>query len=188
MNKQRKSNKNKPRLEQRYFEEIRPHIKEELQLSNDMAIPVLSKIVLNAGVKRSVGDTKTFQKIEQVIGMIAGQAPVRTLARKSIASFKLREGMPVGVCVTLRRRIMYEFLDKLISLSLPKVRDFQGVSDKFDGRGSYTMGLKECSIFPEADDLSIDSSFGMSITFHTTAKNDREGKILLQQFGMPFKR
>jgi large subunit ribosomal protein L5 len=189
MSRQSVHDADKPRLEQRYFKEIRAHIRQELQLDNDMAIPRLAKIIVNVGVKRSEGDTKTFQKIEQVIGMIVGQAPVRTLARKSIASFKLREGMPVGVCVTLRRRNMYEFLDKLISLSLPKVRDFQGVPDKFDGRGNYTMGVKEWSIFPEADDLPTESgSFGMSITLHTTAQDDKGGRMLLQQFGMPFKR
>jgi len=189
MAKQTVADNNKPRLEQQYYEKIRPYLKQELQLSNDMAIPRLSKIVLNIGVKRVEGDTKTFQMIEEVVGMIAGQKPVRTLARKSIASFKLREGMPVGVCVTLRRRNMYEFLDKLISLSLPKVRDFQGVPDKFDGRGNCTIGIKEWGIFPEADDLpSGNKTFGMSITLHTTAQDNKGGRVLLQQFGMPFKR
>lgn len=171
-----------------YYNEAAPRLKEVLGLSNIMEVPKISKIVLNIGVKRSVGDNKTFQLVEKTLGEIAGQAPVKTLARKSIASFKIRDGMPVGVCVTLRHEKMYTFLDKLISLSLPKVRDFQGVPTKFDGRGNYNLGIKEWGIFPEADDLSLDSVFGLNVTIHTTAISDQQGYELLKMFGMPFKK
>jgi large subunit ribosomal protein L5 len=176
------------RLEEKYINEIRPSIKEKLQLNNVMEIPKISKIVLNVGVKDAVSDSKVLQKVMAIVGKIAGQAPVRTLSKKSIAGFKLREGMPIGVKVTLRKKRMYEFLDRLISLALPKVRDFQGVPSKFDGRGSYNLGIKEWIIFPEIDYEVSDKLYGMNITIATTAVNDQQGYELLKSFGMPFRK
>lgn len=178
----------KARLEELYIKEIRPNIKEKLKLENVMEIPKLSKIVLNVGVKDAVSDSKVLQTVMSIVGKIAGQAPVKTLSRKSIAGFKLREGMPIGVKVTLRKKRMYEFLERLISLSLPKVRDFQGVPSKFDGRGSYNLGIKEWIIFPEIDYEVTDKLYGMNITIHTTAKDDLAGYELLKSFGMPFRK
>lgn len=179
---------NRSSLEKRYVAEVRPSLVTALGLRNSMEVPKLSKIVLNIGVKRAVGDSKTFQMVEQTLSAIAGQAARKTLARKSIASFKIRDGMPVGVCVTLRRRRMYDFLDKFIRLCLPKVRDFQGVSRTFDGSGNYNLGVRDWSIFPEADDLSLTASFGMNISIHTTAQDDKHAYELLKQLGMPFKK
>lgn len=175
------------RLRARYYKEVRAKLKDVLQLGNIMEVPKLAKIVLNIGVKKSVGDSRTFQLVTKAVGEIAGQLPVRTKAQKSIANFKIRDGMDVGVCVTLRRENMYRFLEKLIELSLPKVRDFQGVSlTAFDRQGNYNLGIKEWGIFPEADDFT--ESFGMNITIHTTARNSEEGYALLKELGMPFKK
>lgn len=176
------------RLEELYVNEIRSQLKEKLGLNNVMEIPKISKIVLNVGVKEAVSDSKILEKIKKIIGKIAGQQPVRTLSRKSIAGFKLREGMPIGVRVTLRKKNMYEFMDRLINLSLPKVRDFQGVPTKFDGRGNYNLGIKEWIIFPEVEYEVTDKLFGLNITFHTTAKEDAHGFELLKSFGMPFRK
>lgn len=174
------------RLEQLYRTKVRPDIQERLQIKNINAVPRLDKIVLNVGVKEAVGDSKAIQNVVQVLGRIAGQAPLRTFARKSIAGFKIREGMPIGVMVTLRGKKMYDFLDKLINLALPKVRDFQGVPSKFDKRGNYNLGIKEWIIFPEAD-LSINEKVhGLNITICTTACDDAHGYELLKSFGMPF--
>lgn len=178
----------KSRLQQLYTTKIRPQLKEALGLDNIMQVPKVVKVVINVGAKEAVSDSRALQVIEQGIVAIAGQAPVRTKARKSIAGFKIREGMPLGLMVTLRQRRMYEFLDKLINLALPKVRDFQGVSPRFDGRGSYNLGIKEWSIFPESDLISGDKLFGMNITIHTTAQNDQHAFELLKSFGMPFRK
>jgi large subunit ribosomal protein L5 len=177
----------KPRLQELYVTKLRPQLKSELGLSNIMEVPKLDKIVLNIGVKEAVADSRILQTVMQMFGNITGQLPVRTLARKSIAGFKIREGMPIGVRVTLRRRKMYEFLDKLINLALPKVRDFQGVSTKFDGRGGYNLGIKEWNIFPEADTTS-EKVFGLNVTIHTTTKEDAHAYELLKSFGMPFRK
>ncbi|MDP3889425.1 MAG: 50S ribosomal protein L5 [bacterium] len=177
----------KARLEELYLTDIRPKLQKKLGLKNVMEIPKISKIVLNIGVKDAVADSKNIQAVIDVFKRISGQQPVRTLARKSIASFKLREGMPIGVKVTLRRKKMYEFLDRLINLSLPKVRDFQGVSPKFDGRGSHNLGIKEWNIFPELEHDAGDKLRGLNVTIHTTAKKDEHGFELLKSFGMPFR-
>lgn len=178
----------KSRLQKRYSEEIRTKLQERLGLKNIMEVPRLSKIVLNIGVKEAVADSKSLQVVEKTLATIAGQKPIRTIARKSIASFKLREGMPIGVSVTLRSNKMYEFLDRLISLALPKVRDFQGVKTKLDGRGNYNLGIREWVIFPELDFEVGKKPYGMNITFHTTATQDDHGRALLEEFGMPFKK
>jgi large subunit ribosomal protein L5 len=177
----------KTRLQELYEKKIRPELGKALVLSNVMEIPRLEKVVLNVGLKEGIGDTKVTQKVADIIGHIAGQKPVLTQARKSIAGFKLREGMHIGVKVTLRRRMMYEFLDRLINLSLPMVRDFQGVSDTFDRRGNYNLGIRDWHIFPEVDYTVTDQSHGLNVTIHTTAKNDAAARALLKAFGMPFK-
>ncbi len=175
------------RLEELYKKEIRPQLLKELELTNIMEAPKLSKIVVNVGAKEAVADTKILKTIADAIKKITGQTPVRTLARKSIAQFKIREGMPLGIMVTLRGKMMYDFLDRFINLALPKVKDFQGLSSKLDGRGNYNAGIKEWSIFPEAES-SVDSHVGgLNVTIHTTAKNDKEGLALLKSFGMPFR-
>jgi large subunit ribosomal protein L5 len=178
----------KARLEETYLQEIRPALQKSLNITNVMEIPHLKKIVVNVGVTGSISDSKLIQAVEQAIAKVAGQSPVRTKASKSIAGFKLREGMPVGVMVTLRRRKMYEFLDKLINLALPKVRDFQGVSPKLDGQGNYNLGIKEWIIFPELEQEGFNEKvFGMNITIHTSAASDAEGFELLKAFNMPFR-
>lgn len=178
----------KARLEELYDTKIRSQLKETLGLKNIMQTPKVSKIVLNIGVKDAVSNTKALQEVERVLALIAGQRPVRTKARKSIAGFKLREGMPIGAKVTLRRKRMYEFLDRLINLSLPKVRDFQGVTTKFDRRGNYNLGIKEWNIFPEVTHEVSEKLYGMNITIDTTATRDEHGLELLKSFGMPFKK
>ena len=178
----------KPRLEVLYKEKLVKELQTELNLSNVMEVPKLSKIVLNIGVKEAVTDSKILGVVERILTSIAGQAAVRTKAKKSIAGFKIREDMPIGVKVTLRRDRMYEFLDRLINLSLPMVRDFRGVSKKFDQRGNYNLGIKEWVIFPEVDYDSANRIFGMNITFHTSADKDEHAYALLKSFGMPFKK
>jgi len=178
----------KARLEELYNTKIRPQLKEDLQLGSIMETPKVSKIVVNVGVKDAVGDSKVLKGIMQVVSEITGQRPVRTFAKKSIAGFKLRSGMPIGVMVTLRRKMMYEFLDRLINVALPEVRDFQGVTRKFDGRGNYNLGVKEWIIFPEIEYKVGDKIYGMNITIQTTAKNDEHSYRLLEYFGMPFKK
>ena len=177
-----------PRLKKKYEEEIRPQLQKDLKLANIMQVPRLEKIVINVGVKDALTNSKAIQVVVDGIARIAGQAPVKTLAKKSIAGFKLREGMPIGVMVTLRKQKMYEFLDKLITLSLPKVRDFQGVTRNFDGRGNYNLGVKEWFIFPEIDYDVTDKTFGLNITLHTTAQDNESGLKLLESFGMPFRK
>ncbi|HHL40170.1 MAG TPA: 50S ribosomal protein L5 [Deltaproteobacteria bacterium] len=177
-----------PRLKQLYSEEIVPRLKEELSLSNVMEVPRLEKIVLNMGLGEAVKDIKVIDAAVRDLTLISGQKPVVTRAKRSIASFKLRAGMPVGCCVTLRGARMYEFFDRLVNFSLPRIRDFRGLSDRsFDGRGNYTLGVQEQIIFPEIDYDKIDKLRGLNITITTTARNDEEGKALLKRLGMPFR-
>jgi len=178
----------KARFQELYEKEIRSKLKKELGLDNIMAVPKIAKIVVNVGVKDAVADSKVLQNVMQVIADITGQKPVRTSARHSVAGFKIREGMPIGVKVTLRKRRMYEFLDRLVTLSLPKVRDFQGIPAKLDGRGNYNLGVKEWGIFPEVSYESSEKSYGMNITIHTTAQNDEHGLALLKSFSLPFRK
>lgn len=179
---------NKARLEELYTSQIRLKLKNDLGLNNIMEVPKVQKIVINVGVKEAINDSKAVQSVYETIAKISGQAPVKTLARKSIAGFKLREGMAIGVKVTLRRKKMYEFLDKLINLALPKVRDFQGVTTRFDRGGNYNLGIKEWSIFPELDMQVGEKVHGLNITIQTSAKTDAQGFELLKSFGMPFRK
>lgn len=176
----------KARLHALYDETLKPELQKTLGIANIHAVPEIEKIVLNVGVKEAVADSRVLNQVMDVIGRIAGQLPVKKEARKSIAGFKIREGMPIGVSVTLRRKKMYEFLDRLINLALPNVRDFQGVSPKFDGRGNYNLGIKEWSIFPEADTSRIEKVHGLNVTICTSSKLDAHAYELLKSFGMPF--
>jgi large subunit ribosomal protein L5 len=176
-----------PRLKTLYADTIRAALKEEFSYKNDMQIPRLDKIVLNMGVGEAVSDSKKIRSAEADLTLIAGQKVVITKAKTSIAGFKLREEMPIGVKVTLRRERMYEFLDRLITVAMPRVRDFRGVNPKsFDGRGNYALGLKEHIVFPEINFDKIDQVWGMDIVICTTANNDAEAKALLKHFNMPF--
>jgi large subunit ribosomal protein L5 len=176
-----------PRLRAHYRDTVRAALKEEFGYKNDMQIPRLDKIVLNMGVGEAVADSKKIRSAEADMALIAGQKPVITKARNSIAGFKVREDMPLGVKVTLRRDRMYEFFDRLITVAMPRVRDFRGVSPKsFDGRGNYAMGLREHIVFPEINFDKIDQVWGMDIVICTTAANDTEAKSLLKHFNMPF--
>ncbi|MEX0845526.1 MAG: 50S ribosomal protein L5 [Balneolaceae bacterium] len=176
------------RLYLQYKEEIRQKLREEFEYENQMAIPKLQKIVINVGVGDAITDKKILDTVVDNVAAITGQQPVTTKAKKSISNFKLREGMPIGCKVTLRQRIMFEFLDRLVNLALPRTRDFQGVPDKsFDGRGNYTLGIKEHTIFPEIDTDKVSKVHGMDITFVTSADTDEEAYALLKHFGMPFK-
>ncbi len=177
-----------PRLQQQYNDTIRAALKEEFNYTNEFQIPKLDKIVLNMGVGEAVGDSKLINSVVEDMTLISGQKPVVTKARKSIATFKLREGMNIGVKVTLRRARMYEFLDRLITIALPRVRDFRGVSpNSFDGNGNYAMGIKEHIIFPEIDYDKVDQMWGMDIVGATTATNDDEARALLARFNFPFR-
>jgi large subunit ribosomal protein L5 len=177
-----------PRLKQRYREEILPALRDEFEFANVMQVPGLTKIVVNMGVGEAARDSKLIEGAIKDLTAITGQKPQVTKARKSIAQFKLREGMPIGAHVTLRGDRMWEFLDRLLSLALPRIRDFRGLSPKqFDGRGNYTFGLTEQVMFHEIDQDRIDRSRGMDITVVTTATNDDEGRALLKQLGFPFK-
>lgn len=177
-----------PRLRQMYEEKVRASLQEQFGYKNPMQVPKLDKVVINVGVGEAVADKKKIDKVVDEITAIAGQKPVVTRARKSIAGFKLREGMPLGVKVTLRSERMYEFLDRLITIAMPRIRDFQGVNPKsFDGRGNYAMGLKEQIVFPEVDYDKVDQIRGMDIIICTTASTDDEAKALLAGFAMPFK-
>ena len=177
--------RSKSRLDELYITKLRLELQKELGKVNIMEVPQLGKIVVNVGVKEAVKDSRVLQKVVDVVSKITGQIPVKTKAKKSIASFKVREGMPLGVKVTLRRKNMYEFLDRLINLALPKVRDFQGISIKFDRQGNYNLGIREWNIFPEADREEL--VHGLNVTFDITTKNPEEGYALLKSFGMPFK-
>lgn len=177
------------KLQQKYKDEIVPSLKEKYQIKNINQIPKITKVVLNVGAGEAVSNHKSLEFIANDLTIISGQKPVITKAKKSIAGFKLREGMPIGVMTTLRRKKMYEFLERLISISLPRVRDFKGVSNKsFDGAGNYTLGVKEQLIFPEIDYDKIDKIRGLSITIVTTAETDDQAKTLLEGLGMPFRK
>jgi large subunit ribosomal protein L5 len=176
-----------PRLRQLYAEQVRAALKEEFGYKNDMQIPRLDKIVLNMGVGEAVSDSKKIRAAEADLTQIAGQKPVVTKAKQSIAGFKLREDMPIGMKVTLRRDRMYEFLDRLVTIAMPRIRDFRGVNPKsFDGRGNYALGLKEHIVFPEINFDKIEQVWGMDIVICTTANTDAEAKALLKHFNMPF--
>ncbi len=178
----------KPRLQTRYREEILPALHQQFAYPNVMQVPGLTKIVVNMGVGEAARDSKLIEGAVKDLTAITGQKPQVTKARKSIAQFKLREGMPIGCHVTLRGDRMWEFLDRLLSLALPRIRDFRGLSDRqFDGRGNYTFGLTEQVMFHEIDQDRVDRSRGMDITVVTTATNDDEGRALLKQLGFPFK-
>lgn len=178
-----------PRLQQFYRDNVVPALRKEFALTNVMQIPRLEKIVLNMGLGKAVQNQKIIEAAVVELGMITGQKAVITRAKKSIATFKLRENAAIGAMVTLRKNRMWEFADRLINLSLPRVRDFKGVSPKaFDGRGNYTLGLREQIIFPEIDYDKIDEIKGMNITFVTTAPNDDQGRALLRELGMPFRK
>ena len=176
------------RLREKYSKEIKSQLQKELGLENVMAVPKLEKIVINMGLGEATQNVKMMDPLVADLGAIAGQKPVVTKAKKSIAAFKLREGMPIGAMVTLRGDAMYEFLDRLISVALPRVRDFRGVSSKsFDGRGNYTLGLRDQLIFPEIDYAKVDKIKGMNVTIVTSAKDDNGARTLLKYFGMPFR-
>ncbi len=176
-----------PRLQERYEKDVLPALMKQFDIKNVHAAPKLEKIVVNMGVGEAVGDSKKIQAALNDMAAITGQKPVITRARKSIANFKVREGMPLGVKVTLRRNQMYEFLDRLITIALPRVRDFRGLSGKsFDGRGNYAMGLKEQIVFPEIDYDQVDEIRGMDIVICTSADNDEQAKALLAGLNMPF--
>jgi large subunit ribosomal protein L5 len=178
-----------PRLKVKYDTEVRDALQEQLGLGNVMQVPRLEKIVINMGVGAAVGQPSLLEGAVKDLTRIAGQKPIITRARKSIANFKLREENPIGTKVTLRGARMWEFLDRLISLAIPRVRDFRGLNPRsFDGHGNYTFGVSDQLIFPEVDYDSIDAPRGMDITIVTTAKTDAEGKALLDAFGFPFKR
>ncbi|HET9760272.1 MAG TPA: 50S ribosomal protein L5 [Nocardioidaceae bacterium] len=178
----------RPRLQTRYREEIVPAMQEQFRYANVMQVPGLTKIVVNMGVGEAARDSKLIEGAVRDLTAITGQKPQITRARKSIAQFKLREGMPIGAHVTLRGDRMWEFLDRLLALALPRIRDFRGLSGKqFDGRGNYTFGLTEQVMFHEIDQDKVDRSRGMDITVVTTATNDDEGRALLKQLGFPFK-
>lgn len=177
------------RLKERYESEVIKSMMEKFNYSSKMQAPKIEKIVLNIGVGDAVSNSKLLDDAVAELALITGQKPVTTRAKKSIAGFKLREGMPIGCKVTLRGERMYEFLDKLVNISLPRVRDFRGVSSNaFDGRGNYTLGVKEQLIFPEINFDKVNKLRGMDIVFVTTAKTDEEGRELLAQLGMPFKK
>jgi large subunit ribosomal protein L5 len=176
------------RFREKYLSEIRPAIAKELGITNPMAIPRLEKIVVNMGLGEATQNVKIMDPLVADLASIAGQKPVVTKAKKSIAAFKVREGMPIGAMVTLRGDKMYEFLDRLISIALPRVRDFRGVSSKsFDGRGNYTLGLRDQLIFAEIDYAKVDKLKGMNVTIVTTAADDNGARALLKGFGMPFR-
>jgi large subunit ribosomal protein L5 len=176
------------RLKVKYNQEIRTALQKELNLDNVMAVPRIEKIVVNMGLGEATQNTKLLDPLVADLAAVTGQKPVTTKAKKSIAAFKVRAGMSIGAMVTLRSDAMYEFLDRLISTALPRVRDFRGVSTKsFDGRGNYTLGLRDQLIFPEIDYSKVEKLKGMNITIVTTAKDDNSARALLRQFGMPFR-
>jgi len=178
-----------PRLKVRYREDIALKLQEELGLVNVMQVPTLEKIVLNMGLGEAINDKKAIDEALDELGLIAGQKPRVNRARKSIANFKVREGMPIGVSVTLRGARMWEFFDRLLAVAIPRVRDFRGLNPRaFDGRGNYSVGASEQLIFPEIDFDKVTTTRGLNITIVTTADNDQEGKALLDAFGFPFRK
>jgi len=175
------------RLKELYSKEVRKKIQDEFGIKNAMAVPKIEKVVLNMGVGEAIQNAKVLDAAVEELAQITGQKPVITKAKKSIASFKLREGQSIGTRVTLRGEKMYEFLDRLINIALPRVRDFRGVPTKsFDGRGNYTLGIRDHLIFPEIDVAKVDKAKGMNITIVTSAKNDEQARFLLREMGMPF--
>jgi large subunit ribosomal protein L5 len=176
-----------PNLKKKYREEIIPALKQEFNYTSVMQVPRLEKIVINQGVGAAVADKKLIEVAATELTTITGQKAVSTMSKKDISNFKLRQHMPIGVKVTLRRERMYEFLERLINVSLPRIRDFKGVNAKLDGRGNYTLGVTEQIIFPEIDIDKVTKILGMEITFVTTAKSDEEGYALMREFGIPFK-
>jgi len=177
------------RLYTQFKKEVLQKLKKDFEYTNDLAVPKLTKITINVGVGEAVNDRKRLDDVVNSVATITGQKPVITTARKSISNFKLREGMPIGCKVTLRGKIMYEFLDRLINLALPRTRDFQGIPDRsFDGRGNYNLGIREHTIFPEINTDKIDWIHGMDIAFITTAPNDEQAFSLLKYLGMPFRK
>ena len=176
------------RLKERYENDVAPALRKEFGYTNVMAIPKITKVVVNMGLGEATQNAKIVDTGADEVARITGQKPVTTRAKKSIAQFKVRKGMPIGAMVTLRGERMWEFLDRLVSIALPRVRDFRGVSARgFDGRGNYTLGLKDQLIFPEIDYMKVDKARGMNISFVTTAKTDEEARRLLQLMGMPFR-
>jgi len=176
------------RLERKFKDEIRDRLKEELALGNVMQVPRLEKIVINVGMGEAITNGKLLESAMEELGAITGQRPILTRARKAVAGFRLRQGMAIGCKVTLRQKRMYEFMDRLVSLALPRIRDFRGISPKgFDGRGNYSLGVREQLIFPEIDFEKTASIHGMDINFVTTARSDDHGRALLAALGMPFR-
>lgn len=178
---------NTAQLKNEYKERIAPALMKQFNYSSSMQIPVLKKIVINQGLGKAVADKKIIEVAINELTTITGQKAVATVSKKDISNFKLRKKMPIGVRVTLRRERMYEFLEKLVRVALPRIRDFKGIESKFDGRGNYTLGIQEQIIFPEINIDAIDSILGMNITFVTSAPTDEEGYALLKEFGLPFK-
>ena len=178
---------NTARLKQEYTERIAPALKEKFGYTSAMQIPVLKKIVINQGLGIATADKKIIEVAINELTAITGQKAVATISKNDVANFKLRKKMPIGVMVTLRRERMYEFLEKLVKVALPRIRDFKGIESKLDGRGNYTLGIQEQIIFPEINIDAIDRIVGMNITFVTTAQTDEEGFALLKEFGLPFK-
>lgn len=177
------------RLRERYYDDVVPALRKEFGYANVMAVPKIERVVVNMGLGAATQNSKLIDVGTKELSRITGQQPVTRRARKSVAQFKVRQGMPIGVMVTLRRARMYEFLDRLVSIALPRVRDFRGVSPKgFDGRGNYTLGLKDQLIFLEIDYMQVDHARGMNISVVTTAGTDEEGRKLLQLMGMPFRK
>ena len=177
------------RLKEQYYKELAPKLLKDLQLDNVMRVPKVEKVVVNMGVGEAIQNSKLLESAVEELGNITGQKPVITKAKKSIAGFKLREGMPIGCMVTLRQNRAYEFLDRLINIALPRVRDFKGISPKaFDGRGNYTLGISEQIIFPEIELDKIAQIGGLNISIVTTAQTDEEGRALLTELGMPFRK
>lgn len=177
-----------PDLQKKYKEEIVPALMSEFGYKSVMQVPRLEKIVLNQGVGQAVADKKLIDTAEEELTLVTGQKAVQSFSKKDISNFKLRKKMPIGVKVTLRRDRMYEFLQRLINAALPRIRDFKGISTRFDGRGNYTLGISEHIIFTEIDMDKINKILGLEITFVTSAKNDEEGLALLREFGLPFKK
>ncbi len=176
-----------PNLKKKYTDEIIPNLKKEFSYKSVMQVPKLSKIIINQGVGQAVADKKMVDTAQEELAQISGQKAVQTLSKKDISNFKLRRRMPIGVKVTLRRGRMYEFLERLICVAIPRIRDFRGIPSKLDGRGNYTIGISEQIIFPEIDIDKISKILGMEITFVTTANTDEEALALLKEFGLPFK-
>jgi large subunit ribosomal protein L5 len=181
--------KTAPRLKERYLKEILPKLREDFKIDNVMAVPKLTKITVNIGIGEAKSEIKLLDEAMVTLSMLTGQRAAIRRARKSISNFKLRQGQPIGAVVTMHGDRMYEFLDRLISLAIPRMRDFKGLSDRsFDGHGNYTLGVKDQLIFPEVDYSKITRAMGMNITIGTTAKRDPEAKALLQSFGLPFRK